>query len=186
MNEKSFGKVWWGPRMIIFVIGAAATVICLLYYLISEKPNEKGRIEPLEPFILSEHFSRMEQASLDILENQESVDKTIILFWGMDGLRLNEDGSLEWISRKKPKPVNQNISYQPCQSLAYMPQMDMVQSTADRIEMLMQQNQQLQFQMSQQRMMEQIVQCCAMPLRSCYHQVFEIDFCPKCGRSLRE
>lgn len=60
MNEKSFGEVWWGPRMIIFVIGAAATVICLLYYLISEKPNEKERIEPLEPFILSKYFSRME------------------------------------------------------------------------------------------------------------------------------
>ena len=147
-----------------FVIGTAvATVICLPYYLINEKPHEKERIEPLEPFILSEYFSHMEQASLDILENQESVDKTIILWWGLGGLRLNEDGSLEWISRKKPKPVNQNISYQ------YMPQMNMVQSTADRIEMLMQQNQQLQFQMSQQRMMEQIVQCCAMPPRSWHH-----------------
>lgn len=30
---------------------------------------------------------------------------------------MNEDGELEWISRKTPKPVNQNVSYQPCQSM---------------------------------------------------------------------
>lgn len=153
--------------MIIFVIGTAvATVICLLYYFINERPYENERIEPQEPFILSEYFSHMEQANLYIWENQEPVDKTIILWWGLDGLRLNEDGSLEWISRKKPKPVNQNIFYQPCQSLAYMPRLDMVQSTACKIEMLMHQNQQLQFQMHQQRMIEQIVQCCSMPPRS--------------------
>lgn len=153
--------------MIVFVIGTAvATVICLLYYFLNEKPYEKERIELQEPFILSEYFSRMEQAALDILENQDPVSKTIILWWGLDGLRLNVDGSLEWISRKKPKPVNQNISYQTRQSLAYMPQLDMAQSTACRIEILTQQNLQLQFQMNQQRMMEQIVQCCAIPPRS--------------------
>lgn len=57
------------------------------------------------PFIVSEYYDRMGKSALDILESQEPVDQTIILWWGLDGLRLNEDGSLEWISRKKPETV---------------------------------------------------------------------------------
>lgn len=66
-------------------------------------------------FSVSEYLSRIEQAALDILESMKPIDKTITLWWGLDGLRLNEDGTTEWVSRKK-KSV-ETVSYQPCQSI---------------------------------------------------------------------
>lgn len=66
-------------------------------------------------FSVSEYISRIEQTALDILESMKPIDKTITLWWGLDGLRLNEDGTTEWVSRKK-KTV-EPVSYQPCQSI---------------------------------------------------------------------
>lgn len=66
-------------------------------------------------FSVSEYLSRIEQAALDILESMKPIDKTITLWWGLDGLRLNEDGTTEWVSRKK-KSV-EPVFYQPCQSI---------------------------------------------------------------------
>ena len=104
--------------MIAWVIGmSAAIIICSLHYIINERPYEGDPLEPLEPFVVSEYYDRMEKAALDILEHQEPVNQTIILWWGLDGLRLNEDGDLKWISRKKLKPVNQSVFYQTCQSI---------------------------------------------------------------------
>lgn len=67
--------------------------------------SEKEAIRP-KPFVVSEYYDRMEKATIEILESQEPIDQVIILWWGLDGLRLNEDGALEWISRKKPKAAN--------------------------------------------------------------------------------
>lgn len=68
----------------------------------------------------SEYLSRIEQASVEIMSQTEPVDKIIVLWWGLDGLRLNEDGSLEWVGRKKEpaqEPVNQNVFCQSPQSM---------------------------------------------------------------------
>lgn len=87
------------------------------------KLTEKAYTLPLkEPtWSVSAYYERMEEALIEILSRQKPVDQTITLWWGLDGLRLNEDGSLEWISKKKPEPepqpVNQNVFYQPCQSV---------------------------------------------------------------------
>ena len=70
------------------------------------RPQKEQLPEHLEPFVISEYYDRTEQAAIDILETQEPVDQTIILWWGLDGLRLNEDGTLEWASRRKPRPVD--------------------------------------------------------------------------------
>lgn len=70
------------------------------------RPQKEQLPEHLEPFVISEYCARTEQAALDILENQEPVDQTLVLWWGLDGLRLNEDGTLEWASRRKPRPVD--------------------------------------------------------------------------------
>lgn len=66
--------------------------------------NEQNNVKP---FCVSEYYYRTEKIALDILERQKTADKTITLWWGMDGLRLNEDGTTEWISRKKPEPIKQ-------------------------------------------------------------------------------
>lgn len=58
-------------------------------------------------YSISAYYDRIEKVSAEILESQKPVDKSIILWWGLDGLRLNEDGTSEWISRKKPSPISQ-------------------------------------------------------------------------------
>lgn len=72
------------------------------------------------PFVASVYLTRIEEASVEILSHRQSIDKIIVLWWGLDGLRLDEDGSLEWISREKkpkPEPVNQNVFQQQQQSI---------------------------------------------------------------------
>lgn len=153
--------------MIAWLIGmSAAIIICSLHYIINERPYEGEPLEPLEPFIVSEYYDRMEKAALDILENQGPVDQTIILWWGMDGLRMNEDGTLEWVSRRKPKPVQEDVFYQPFQSIqAYNPNLfDQTQSTRASIDALMAQNVSLQMQAYQAQQTAQVInslqQCC--------------------------
>ena len=136
-------------KVIAWVIGmSVAIIICTPIYLINERPYEREPLKPAEPFIVSEYCDRMEKAALDILEHREAVEQTIILWWGLDGLRLNEDGELEWISRKTPKPVNQNVSYHPCQSVpAYNPALfAQMQNTRASIDALRAQNASLQIQ----------------------------------------
>lgn len=55
--------------------------------------------EPREPFDI-------ERETLKILEEKENEEPYLItLWWGFDGLRLNDDGTMEWISRRpKLKP----------------------------------------------------------------------------------
>ncbi|NCE63713.1 hypothetical protein D1159_03750 [Pseudoflavonifractor sp. 524-17] len=83
-------------------------VLSALIYRIGlwTRPQKEQLPEHLEPFVISEYYARTEQAAIDILETQEPVDQTIILWWGLDGLRLTEDGKLEWVSRRKPRPVD--------------------------------------------------------------------------------
>lgn len=59
-------------------------------------------------FTVSEYLSRIERANLDILENLKPVSKAITLWLGLEGLRLNEDGTMEWVSRKR-KPAEQSM-----------------------------------------------------------------------------
>ena len=153
--------------MIAWLIGmSAAIIICSLHYIINERPYEGEPLEPLEPFVVSEYYDRMEKAALDILENQEPVDQTIILWWGLDGLRLNEDGTMEWVSRKKQKPVQRSEFGQLRQSIqAYNPNLfDQTQSTRASIDALMAQNVSLQMQAYQAQQTAQVInslqQCC--------------------------
>ncbi len=98
-----------------------------------------------EPFVVSEYFARIEKASLEILESRKPVEQIVILWWGLDGLRLNEDGATEWISRKKSEPVSTSVLYQ-CRSITPPPQYNIGQSTQAKIDALMAQNMQLQVQ----------------------------------------
>lgn len=46
------------------------------------RPQKEQLPEYSEPFVLSEYYARTEKATLDILEQQEPMDQTIILWWG--------------------------------------------------------------------------------------------------------
>lgn len=143
-------------------------VLSALIYRIGlwTRPQKEQLPEHLEPFVISEYCARTEQAALDILEQQEPVNQTIILWWGLDGLRLNEDGTLEWVSKRKPKPVRVNVFCQPCQSApAYNPDLlAQTQSKRASIDALMAQNVSLQMQAYQAQQTAQVInslqQCC--------------------------
>lgn len=66
-------------------------------------------------FSVSEYFDRIKEASLEILETMEPIDKTITLWWGFDGIQLSEDGTFKWVSRRKESV--ENVFYHPCQSI---------------------------------------------------------------------
>jgi len=86
------------------------------------------------PFVLSEYFDRMEKTNLEILEQRVQVKQVIILWWGLDGLQLSENGTLKWISRKK-QPIVSNV-YQPWQTGNLMAQLDACQPMETRIDIL--------------------------------------------------
>lgn len=58
----------------------------------------------METWTVSDYMGRMERACLDIQERRTPVERTITLWWGLDGLRLAEDGSMEWASRRQERP----------------------------------------------------------------------------------
>lgn len=163
-------------EMIVYVVAffASAAIVFLPYaivflpYIIKQKIKRKQICNQAktEPFIVSEYYDRMEKAALDILEYQEPVDQIIILWWGLDGLRLNEDGTLEWVNRRKPKPIQENAFYQLCQFVpAYDPNLlAQTQSTRSSIDALMAQNENLRMQALHAQQTMQLIsslqQCC--------------------------
>lgn len=69
--------------------------------------------DSVQPFSLSAYFDRIEMVHVKLLQEREQnpVSKVIELWWGLDGIRLLEDGTTEWvrkgaaqISQKKPAP----------------------------------------------------------------------------------
>lgn len=58
---------------------------------------------PEKHFSISAYLDRINRAALVIEQEKEPVDQTIILWWGLEGIKLNSDGSIESVSRKKPK-----------------------------------------------------------------------------------
>lgn len=113
-------------------------------------------------FSVYEYLSMIEEASLDILERLEPINKAITLWWGLDGLRVNEGGTTEWVSRKRPA---ENVFYQPCQSIRPIQTglqqarwADQTQSTRAEMEAMMNQCQISQMQSWQSMQMANALQ----------------------------
>lgn len=75
-------------------------VICLIIYTaFDESPIEKCKDKendtPHEPFDIYSETLKLQE------EREKQEPYLITLWWGFDGLRLNADGSTEWISRRK-------------------------------------------------------------------------------------
>lgn len=135
------------PGLILISLFVMAMIIYALWPLIlhkNEQTFEKDQIELAKTYSISEYFDRTEQTALDILEHQEPIDKTIILWWGLDGLRLNEDGTTEWVRRKKENPFSENVVYQPLQNIQPIQTgnllFEQMQCTKEKIDALMAQN----------------------------------------------
>ena len=109
-------------------------------------------------FTVSEYFSRIERAHLDILEDLKPVSKVITLWLGLDGLQLNEDGTTEWVSRKK---TAENVFYHPCQSIQTW--IGQTQSTRAQIDARMAQNVASQAQLWQSMLVANMAQQCCPP-----------------------
>lgn len=142
-----FGCVVTSFVVSMIIIGA----IQLLFAYFRQEKTGKDK-DAVAPFSVAEYYKRKEKLTLQILEDKKPVSHTIVLWWGLDGLRLNEDGSREWISRKNT--VNQNIFYPSQQSICTPNhpidiRMNMCQSTQSQIDALKMQNVALQTQAEQ-------------------------------------
>lgn len=105
------------PIIIIFSAAAVLIVFCLIYgYVKSKKENQifdQRLTNYFFDFSVSEYMGRMEAASIEIAKETEKEPKYQLVLWaGLDGLRLNDDGTSEWIRRGEEKPKRQNVS--PC------------------------------------------------------------------------
>lgn len=88
-----------------FAITSSLSFVVINQYK-SDKIFEMKRKEIIEPFSVSKYYERMEKVTNDILKEKETMKYTIILWLGLDGLLLNEDGTSEWIRRDAYKNHN--------------------------------------------------------------------------------
>lgn len=66
------------------------------------KPNNTYQPVCFDSFSIPEYFDRIEKEHIKLLQEREQnpVSKVIELWWGLDGIRLLEDGTTEWVKRK--------------------------------------------------------------------------------------
>lgn len=99
----------------LFAPAFVGAVLFLLWWRERFRPQEAIELDryAVKPFSVTEYLDRMERESLKLAGRRERY--VIVLWWGHDGLRLNEDGTTEWISRK-PEPPPQ-IDYSMCNTI---------------------------------------------------------------------
>lgn len=111
---------------IVLSISVMLIAICGLFVRSRKKNKHVDPFQypptPKRPFSVAEYLDRIEKAQIDILSQHKPVDQTITLWWGLDGVQLNEDGNQEWISRKEKAseasppayvaPLETTVSYQ--------------------------------------------------------------------------
>lgn len=101
-------------------IGAAFSIAIIAEQKKDKKHREEVRLflqsaikQP--PFSVPEYYDRAQQQQETLqAEKENQKPYAIILWWGLDGLRLNDDGSFEWI-RKNQKTVG--VSYRSQQTI---------------------------------------------------------------------
>lgn len=141
--------------MIIYI----SVILCFCVLLIFRNKMEiehQKKMESLyaecfvKPFSVSEYMDRREKVMMDILKDKKEP-YCVTLWWNYDGLRMNEDGTMEWISKKPkepPKYVHGDFSLtNACCSIATETELnrsllDQLQATQTQIAQ-MQQNQML-------------------------------------------
>lgn len=103
---------------ILYVL-AASSLVLLFYFIfqivkctIIEKETAYESQKINNSFSVSDYCDRMEKQLLALQFEKEKREVYLItLWWGFDGLRLNEDGTAKWISRKPTLPPQINYSF---------------------------------------------------------------------------
>ena len=124
----------------VILCTAVCSALC-----ISFRRKYKAAVEPdmsvyisHKPFSLQEYLERREKLALELIGEQEAWEPyVIVLWWGVDGLQLNADGTTEWISRRpEPKPADYSSAAQSIASILQDSMHDQIQSSeAQRLQM---------------------------------------------------
>lgn len=95
------------------VIACCTTLITISYVLrrrawrdletaVWARHDYEDRVDPFEAYA---YLDRLENVYLSIQETAQPVDWTITLWLGLDGLRIDPDGTAEWIRRSSQAPL---------------------------------------------------------------------------------
>ncbi len=104
--------------MAIFALGILISGMLFSVFWIIKKylaaHSEAGleKAEPCAPFCVVDYMSHIEE-TCETLWEEPKEEYILILWWGLEGLRLNKDGTREWISKTnsppKPRPPMASI-----------------------------------------------------------------------------
>lgn len=148
--------------IIICTIAVFAMAISAIYQRIHRKKQRELCNQKFRPYIsdfsVSAYMGRMEAESVKTMQETQKRPKYQLVLWaGLDGLRLNEDGTSEWIRREeKTKPASplQNVGWT---SAFNWNQMQNVSQTENTIAMLQAQLQNTRVQNQITMMQNQMV-----------------------------
>lgn len=96
---------------ICWIIGMLTLVAILsaIFWLISSMFNEPDDMPCMsrvayayeQPFSLSDYYKRKEQLLLELERERATTPYQITLWFGLNGIRVNSNGTFDWISRKE-------------------------------------------------------------------------------------
>lgn len=166
--------------VIIDLTLVAIIFACIFTLIIFKKSENRVELnideqENVEPFCTSDYLKRTIELSDKLQHEKDQSDKHgLVLWWGIDGLRLNADGSYEWIKKEIIKfttlPSSTGAWYestvqQTCcasqyprlDALLQVQQCNINQCQQSRIDELQMQNMMLQLQCAQQQQMQSVI-----------------------------
>lgn len=162
---------------VIIDLTLVAIIFACIFTLIIFKKSE-NRVElnideqkNVEPFCTSDYLKRTIELSDKLQHEKEQSDNYgLVLWWGIDGLRLNADGLYEWIKKEPKKYISiptlyppaiggryESMAQQTCCISQYQRLDSMLQCQQSRIDGLQMQNTMLQLQCAQQQQMQNII-----------------------------
>ena len=95
-------------QLALIIFGVVTIVIFKAMFEFDCEPA----IEPIEPFRVSDYYDRLIKATEDIARDRASAKSEPIVLWlVLDGLQINEDGSLKWIHKDPPKKLDYICSH---------------------------------------------------------------------------
>ncbi|RKJ40192.1 hypothetical protein D7X94_08580 [Acutalibacter sp. 1XD8-33] len=83
------------------VLSAIFVVLYVLFLLTAAAQDRNSGQEDQPPQFSSPEYMERLATVCEALWQEREEPYILILWWGLDGLRLNGDGSLEWISKRR-------------------------------------------------------------------------------------